>query len=84
MNSISKNPTMPKYPWDGETSQCLKCKKYNFLERFGTGPLTCKAYPHGMRHEKIINKEICDFFDENDESYTMQSDWLEFYEGSDK
>ena len=55
-----------KYPWDSESTeyQCLRCKNYNFADKYGTGPFTCNIFPEGIRNEIMINEEICDSFEE--------------------
>ncbi len=62
-----------KYPWemDNVGHQCFSCRKYNFRDRYGTGPLSCIVYPRGMSYDKIINKEACDDFEENHEPFSM-------------
>jgi len=52
-----------EYPWDSEdaVSQCLRCDNFNFSDRDGTGPLTCRVFPHGIPSVMMINKERCDY-----------------------
>lgn len=55
-----------KYPWDSDNVeyQCLRCKNYNFEDKYETGPFTCTIFPQGIRHGIMINEEKCDSFDE--------------------
>ncbi len=51
-----------EYPWDSEEaiSQCLQCDNFNFGDRDGTGPLTCRVFTRGIPHTTLINEEPCD------------------------
>jgi len=55
-----------KYPWDSEfiEYQCLRCKQYNFGDKYGTGLFTCKVFPQGIGNDIMINEETCDSFEE--------------------
>ena len=54
-----------KYPWDSDNVdyQCLRCRRYNFEDKYGTGPFTCTEYSQGIRHSIMINEETCEKFD---------------------